>query len=75
MYACIYISIHGCRNQGAQGAHPPFFKVSGKVLLSCNLVVLLGSSKDAKITGKIHASSDFRGSKFQNFPGEHAPDP
>ena len=53
----------------------PLVKDSGKVPFSCSLVALLESFEDAKTTSKIHVSSDFRGSKFQNFPGEHAPRP
>ena len=55
---------------------PPLFsKYWAKCPFSCNLVALLEDSEDAKLTNKKHVSNDFRGSKFQNFPGKHAPSP
>ena len=54
---------------------PNFSKTWAKWPFSCNLVALLESFENAEITGKIHVSSDFRGSKFQNFLGEYARGP
>ena len=61
--------------QGARTLPLPLFKDSGKVFLSANLVVLLESFENAKMNRKLRVSGDFRGSKLQNFPGEHAPEP
>ena len=50
-------------------------KTRAQCPFSCNLVALLEDYEDAKITGKIHVSSNFRGSTFKNFAGEQALDP
>ena len=54
---------------GGTGAVAPTFKDLGKVPLSCNLIGLLESFEDAKTTSKMYVSSDFRGTKSQNFSG------
>ena len=51
------------------GTCPHCSKIWVKCPFSCNLVGLLESFEDAKKTSKIHVSSDFRRSKFQNSPG------
>ena len=64
---------HGGGEQSARAPH--FSKCRAKFPLSCNLVALLEHLEGAKINGKTHFSSDFRRLKYQNLPGEHAPDP
>ena len=54
---------------GHRGLCLHFSKVWTKRPSSCSLVALLESFEDAKTTSKIHVSSDFRASEFQNFPG------
>ena len=60
---------------GIGGSCPHFSKSRAKCPFLCYLVALLEDSDDAKITSEIHVSSDFTGSKFQNFPGSMPPDP
>ena len=45
--------------------HPHFSKTRKRCSFSCNLAALPESFKDAS---KIYASSEFKGSKIQNFP-------
>ena len=46
---------------GAQGARPPphFSKSRAMCSFSCNLFALVEDFEDAKITSRIHVSSDF----------------
>ena len=62
---------------GTWGTFPPphFLKSRENCPFSYNLAALLEDAEDAEITSKIHVSSGFIGSKFQNFRGEHAPRP
>ena len=57
---------------GTGGTCPPLFKGLEKVSLLCSLVALLENLENAKMNRKIHVSGDFKRSKFQNFPEEHA---
>ena len=65
-----YVAISAWEPGGTGGTCPsPFFKDLDNMPFSCNLVSLLESFEDSKITSKIHVSSDFRRAKYQNFPG------
>ena len=46
---------------------PHFSKTRAKGPFSCNLVALLENFENAKVSSKIHVSSNFRGSMFLNF--------
>ena len=56
---------------GGTGGH--FSKTRPKCPFSCNLVALLDNTENAKMNSKTRVSGDFRRSKFQNFPADHAP--
>ena len=58
---------------GTRGTAPHFSKSQAMCPFPCILVALLEDSEDTQIASKICISSDFSGSKFQNFLGEHGP--
>ena len=58
---------------GTRGTAPHFSKSQAMCPFPCNLVALLEDSEDTQITSKICISSDFSGSKFQNFPVDMDP--
>ena len=61
---------HGRWNRMAQGVRAPqFSKTRAKCAISSNLVAFLENFEDARKDSKIHVSSDFSRSKFQNSPG------
>ena len=66
---------HGRRKRGPGGTCPHISKTRLKCPSSCNLAAFLEDFENVTMNRKIHVSGDFRGSKFQNFPGEHASDP
>ena len=65
----VYIDVGSGKVHGVRA--PQFSRSWARRPLACNVVAFL----ETKIIRKINDSSDFRRSKFQSFPEEHAPGP